>query len=80
MIGLTKSNTIIPVFKTDNSSVECTFNIEAYAKGLGYWKLDKTLLYDMEYTLQVKDSIQQTIIDNPNIDSDILFGIIKCNI
>ena len=80
MIGLTKSSTIIPHFKTDHSSVEFTFNIEGKAKGPGYWRFDKTLLCDTEYTLKVKDSIQQTVQDNPNTDNDILFDIIKCNI
>ena len=80
LIGLTKSSTIIPGFKTDHSSVEFTFNIEGKAKGPGYWRFDKTLLYDREYILKVKDSIQQTVQDNPNTDNDILFDIIKCNI
>ena len=39
-----------------------------------------TVLYDTEYTLKVKDSIQQTVKDDPNTDSDILFDIIKCNV
>ena len=60
LIGLTKSSTIIPGFKTDHSSVEFTFNIEGKAKGPGCWRFDKTLLYDTEYILKVKDSIQQT--------------------
>ena len=74
LIGLTKSSTIIPGFKTDHSSVEFTFNIEGKAKVPGYWRFDKTLLYDREYILKVKDSIQQTVQDNPNTDNDILFG------
>ena len=36
------------------------------------------LLYDTEY-IKVKDSIQQTVQDNPNTDIDILFDM-KCNI
>ena len=55
---LTKRSTTIAGFKTVNhSSVEFTFNIESNAKGPGYWRFDKTLLYDTEYTLKVKDSI-----------------------
>ena len=80
LIGLTKSSTIISGFKTDHSSVEFTCNIEGKAKGPGYWRFDKMLLYDTEYMLKVKDLIQQTIQDNPNTDNDILFDIIKCNI
>ena len=80
LIGLTKSSTIIPGFKTDHSSVEFTFNIEGKARGPGYYRFDKTSLYDTEYILKVKDSIQQTVQDNPNTYNDILFDIIKCNI
>ena len=76
---MTKSSTIILVFKTDHSSVEYTFNIEVNAKGPGCWRFDKTL-YDTEYTLKVQVSITQTVQDNPYTDSDILFDIIKCNI
>ena len=36
------------------------------------------LLYDTEYILKVKDSIQQTVQGNPNTDNGILFDIIKC--
>ena len=38
------------------------------------------LYYMTQKHPQVKDSIQQTVQDNPNIDIDILFDIIKCNI
>ena len=75
-----KAVQLFQVFKTDHSSVEFTFNIEGKAKGPGYCRFDKTLLYDTEYMLKVKDLIQQTVQDNPNTDNDILFDIIKCNI
>ena len=65
LIGLTKGSTIIPGFKTDHSSVEFTFNFKGNAKQPGYWRFDKSLLYDTKYTLKVKNSIQQTVQDDP---------------
>ena len=79
-MGLTKCSTIIPDFKTDHSSNEFTLNIEGNTNESRYWRSDKAVLYDTNYILKIKNSIQQIVQDIPNTDSDILFDIIKCNI
>ena len=75
LIGLAKSGTLILIVKTYHSSVKLKFNTRGQAKGSGYWGVDKTVLYDIECALKVKDSIQQTAKNNPNTYNVMLFDI-----
>ena len=52
---------IVPGFKTDHSIVKLTWNIDEIKRGPGYWKLNTSLLKDVEYIDKVRKLIQVEI-------------------
>ena len=52
---------ILPAYKSDHSAILLEVKLADTSRGKGYWKFNKTLLYDEEYVKMVQDCINENI-------------------
>ena len=78
--SLVTKSTILPSFLSDHSPVEIKINLEESERGKGFWKLNCSLLRDIEYINQIKQTIRETVEDNTNLEHGMLWEMIKLKI
>ena len=61
MLSKTVSCDIMPAYRSDHSRVVLRIKLNAQARGRGFWKLNCSLLKDLNYLEMVKRVIQDTI-------------------
>ena len=77
---MVNNNTIYSAFKSDHSSVRCTLKLDNEKRGRGFWKLNCTLLEDLEYRTIIEKCIAECVQDNCGTDGDLLWDTIKCRV
>ena len=65
-------------YRTDHSLVSIVFNDNYEKPGRGFWKLNVSLLSDINYVNMVKQSIVDIVRENNDTTPDILWETIKC--
>ena len=71
---------IKPGFKSDHSIVSIELLLLENKRGPGYFKLNCSLLHDAQFIVEIKNVIQETIIDNNNLSPDMVWEMIKLNV
>ena len=78
MAGRISSSVIKPGFKSDHSYTKITLDTSTNVRGPGYWKLNTTLLKDLDYVTNIKHTITEVIYNNQNANNLVLWETIKC--
>lgn len=78
--GVTSNNKILPGYKSDHDIVQTIINTSKETRGPGFWKLNCELLNHPDYTAQIEECIDNTVIDNPGTEASLLWDTIKCRI
>ena len=78
--SLVSKSTLSPSFLSDHSPAEIFINLEEFKRGKGLWKLNCSLLRDMDYIDLVKKTIINTVDENKNIDDVLLWEMIKLKV
>ena len=78
--SLIKTCDIRPGFQSDHSMVTLSLLVGNAPRGPGYWKLNVSLLNDIEYVNKIKTTILETQELNPNVNPSLLWDTIKCRI
>ena len=73
-----ESASITHGFDSDHSSINLTFIPHENKRGRGYWKLNCSLLSELEYVTQIKTIILESIDINKEADPGTLWETIKC--
>ena len=68
------------VYSSDHAPLYLEFSLQENASGRGYWRLPKWLLSDKTYESFINNLFAQTVHDNAQLDPDVLWDLIKCNI
>ena len=73
---------ILPAISTDHSLITVKFQKPDSCRGPGYWKLNTSLLTDIEYVHLIKQVIKTSILEQTEdeIDYSVLWELIKFNI
>ena len=69
---------IKPGFRSDHSYVSIDLQLNPIEKGRGYWKMNTSLLTDIEYVRLIKASITDCISFNRDANILTLWDTIKC--
>ena len=66
--------------KTDHSMISLEIKTTENKRGPGFWKFNCSLLQDDNYIKLIKETIQETITDNPNTEPPLLWDTVKCKV
>ena len=83
LLGAVSSANISPGFRTDHSMISLNIQLGTNTRGPGFWKLNCSLLKDVNYINTIKKIIQQTkdtYMNDNEVDDILLWEMIKCNI
>ena len=82
LINITQSAVIKNGFLSDHSIVNLGINVDTKPRGPGYWKLNCSLLKDIEYVNSIKDVIKECEIihDNSDVDEVLYWETLKMQI
>jgi exonuclease III/uncharacterized protein Smg (DUF494 family) len=78
--GHIKYTDIIPGFLTDHSCTTMTMEIKKENRGKGFWKFNASLAQDMALKDEIRETIINTIEENPGTDDCLLWDVLKCRI
>ena len=78
--SLVSKSILYPSFLSDHSPAEIFINLEEFKRGKGLWKLNCSLLRDMDYIDLVNKTIINTVDENKNIDYVLLWEMIKLKV
>ena len=80
--GCIEHSSITPGYRTDHSLVTITCSFSDIDRGSGYWKLNSSLLVDVEYIAQIKALIYECKAQyaNDNLSPNLLWEILKMEI
>ena len=65
--------------RSDHSLVLMDICLDKYKRGPGTWKLNNKLLENEEYIKQINQVIKNTIEDNPHVDPNVRWTMLKTN-
>jgi hypothetical protein len=71
---------IVPGYMSDHSCTTLTLELPEKDRGKGFWKYNSTLAQDPILRDQIRETIQNTIGDNPETDDCLLWDLLKCKI
>jgi exonuclease III len=77
LTGLIEATAIQPGYSTDHSMITLTINLISQPRGRGHWKLNNSILSDVDYVSKIKDTIKDTVNSNRNISDQLLWDLIK---
>ena len=66
--------------KSDHALIEMSLETRTIKRAAGFWKFNTSLLKDDRYVKLTKETIQETVLDNPNTEPPLLWDTIKCKI
>jgi exonuclease III len=78
--GLYKDTSIVPGYMTDHSCTTLTLEIPDCTRGKGLWKFNSTLTKEEKLKDQIRETIKNTLSDNPNTEDGLLWDVLKCQI
>ena len=74
---------IAPGFKTDHSMITLDLSLHSNPRGKGFWKLNTSLLSEMEYIERIKTTIENTVNeykDDSSVNPALLWEMIKLKV
>ena len=76
------SNSVVSIehklgYKSDHSLVLLKIDVTQHTRGLGYFKLNNSLLLDNEYQEQIKKNINEIVAFNTEANPNTLWELIK---
>ncbi len=77
MCGFVESSSIKPVFCTDHSMILLHIDIHNNLRKHGFWKLNGSLLHNIEYVNMVNKVIAETVKINRAASPQLLWDTIK---
>ena len=80
MIQSVRNNNIIAGYHSDHSAINLTVDIRLVDRGRGFWKMNCSFLENNDYIAAIKESIKNSVIENPDTEEQILWEQIKCNV
>ena len=80
MLQSVVNNKISAGYHSDHSIVQLTIDLTTEPKGRGFWKLNCSVLSDQDYVHTIDTIIDNTVLENPDTDDQLLWEIIKCNV
>ena len=80
IVNCTTKSEIKNGYKTDHSLITVSLNLNNVPRGPGYFKLNNSLILDVEYQNIIKTAISETVDFNQDSNPNILWEIIKGNI
>ena len=66
--------------KSDHALIELSLETRTIKRAAGFWKFNTSLLKDDRYIKLTIETIQETVLDNPNTEPPLLWDTIKCKI
>jgi exonuclease III len=72
------NSTIGPGVRSDHSYVKIDLTLDTSPRGRGFWKLDCTLLENQKLQQEIRDTINEIEINNPNTEAPLLWETVKC--
>ena len=78
--NLVQFSGIQPSILTDHSLITITIQLDDETRGNGYWKLNCSLLKDLEYITMVKETIHNLVNNGTNLTDAALWEFIKITI
>jgi exonuclease III len=76
--GLYKDTNIIPGYMTDHSCTTLVIELPDTNRGKGLWKFNSTLTKNQTLKNQIRETIKNTVSDNPNTNDGLLWDVLKC--
>ena len=70
----------MPGFKTDHSMITVDLSLNSNPRGKGFWKLNTSLLFEMEYIEGIKTTIECTVNqykDDTSVSPVLLWEMVK---
>ena len=77
LVNYIKSTKINAGYKSDHSIVNVKFDFVKVKKGPGYFKLNNSLILDIDYQTMIKNSISETAEINIDANPNTLWELIK---
>jgi hypothetical protein len=72
---------ILPSIRSDHNIIKLAFiNPDIQRRGPGYWKFNTSLLRDKKYTNLIKETIQNSEMQNKHEDKGIVWELVKIDI
>jgi exonuclease III len=71
---------IIPGYMSDHACTTLILETKSLDRGKGFWKYNSTLANDPKLRDQLRDTIAETIADNPETEDCLLWDLLKCKI
>ena len=74
---------ILPSYKTDHSLCNIVINYQTQRRGVGFWKLNSSLLGEIDYVNDIKSTVAETVDQYKNeetVDEVLLWEMIKLQI
>ena len=78
--GFIEKTEIKPGFMTDHSMIMIKLVTNGNKRGPGFWKFNSKLLENEDYIKMVKQTIKDTVQDNPDTDPPLLLETVKCRV
>jgi exonuclease III len=75
-----KDTNIVPGYMTDHSCTTLTLEVPDSTRGKGFWKFNSNLAKDPNLKNQIRETIKNTVSDNPNTNDGLLWDVLKCQI
>jgi exonuclease III len=72
------NSTIGPGVRSDHSYVKMDLALDTTPRGRGFWKLDCTLLENQKLQQEIRDTIKEIVINNPDTEAPLLWETVKC--
>ena len=83
LVGRILKADILPGYKTDHSLCIIVINYQSHPRGPGLWKLNSSLLGEMDYVNNIKSTILETVNQyesDETVDEVLLWEMIKLQI
>ena len=77
MIQSVAKHKISAGYHSDHSIVQLSLDLTREPKGRGFWKLNCSVLSDQDYIDAINNTIDNTVLENPGTDDQLLWKIIK---
>ena len=79
LVGYVRKTDIIPGYRTDHSAITLQLNLNYQPRGPGFWKLNCSLLKELEYINLIKDTIKE-VTDEFTEDAIMKWEMIKMKV
>jgi len=80
LCSISKKNIISPGFRSDHNIVNTSIMFEPEPRGPGFWKMNCSLMDNVDYDNAIIECIENCELENPGTGHNLLWDTIKCRI